>query len=233
VSHQKAVLKALSGRIDNFYLAGGTALSLYYFQHRLSVDLDFFTREFVNSDVLRVTKYLKDALKKEVKLMGRNLNEKTAKIAVYNILFTAKDILKIDFVEDTAVLLKEPKVVDGIRILSLEDIYLRKLYALAGMIRMADETGRDRFAGGRSSAKDFYDVYFLSHTFMTLSEFAGKYCDSVTIEAIVRWFRTFDRMSMIDGILALAVNKTVDYKMIEQHFKKEVKKIIENEIGEL
>ena len=39
---QKKVLKKLSGKIDDFYLAGGTALSLFYFQHRLSVDLDFF-----------------------------------------------------------------------------------------------------------------------------------------------------------------------------------------------
>ena len=47
VSCQKTVLKALSGRMDNFYLAGGTALSLFYFQHRLSVDLDFFTQNFI------------------------------------------------------------------------------------------------------------------------------------------------------------------------------------------
>ena len=85
ITYQRKVLKMLSGRIDNFYLAGGTALSLFYFQHRLSVDLDFFTREFVNSDVLRITKYLKDVLKKEVRLVGRNLSEKTAKIAAYNI----------------------------------------------------------------------------------------------------------------------------------------------------
>ena len=66
VSYQRKVLNALSGKIGSFYLAGGTALSLFYFQHRLSVDLDFFTREFVNLDVLRIVKYLKNVLKKEV-----------------------------------------------------------------------------------------------------------------------------------------------------------------------
>ena len=231
--HQKDVLKALSGRAGNFYLAGGTALSLFYFQHRLSVDLDFFARDFVYSDIKRIVAYLESTLKKKMTLKGQSLKEKTAKIVVYNMHFTANDTLKIGFVEDTVDLLKEPKLVDGIRVLSLEDIYLRKLYALAGMFKTADETGRDKFIGGRTEAKDFYDIYFLSHTFMPLSEFVAKYCDHAIMEAIVRWFRMFDRIYMMDGILTLVTNKTIDYKSIERHFKVEVNKIIEYEIGEL
>ncbi len=230
--YQKDVLGALSGKAGNFYLAGGTALSLFYFQHRLSVDLDFFTRDFVYSDIKRIAEYLKNTFKKKMTLKGQSLKEKTAKIVVYNLHFTAKEALKIDFVEDTVELLKEPKLVDGIRVLSLEDIYLRKLYALAGMFKIADETGRDKFIGGRTDAKDFYDVYCLSHIFMPLSEFAAKYCDRAIMEAIVRWFRTFDRMYMMDGILALITSKVIDYKSIERHFKTEVNKIIDYEIGE-
>ena len=231
--YQKIVLKALSGRAGNFYLAGGTALSLFYFQHRLSVDLDFFSGDFIYSDVKRIVAYLENALKKKITLKGQSLKEKTAKIVVYNMHFTANDILKIDFVEDTVGLLKEPKLVDGIRVLSLEDIYLRKLYALAGMFKATDDTGRDKFIGGRTSAKDFYDSYFLSHTFMPLSEFVVKYCDHAIMEAIVRWFRTFDRMYMMDGVLTLSTNKIIDYRLIEKHFKTEVNKIVEYEIGEL
>ncbi|MCX5667160.1 MAG: nucleotidyl transferase AbiEii/AbiGii toxin family protein [Candidatus Omnitrophica bacterium] len=231
--YQKDVLKALSGRAGNFYLAGGTALSLFYFQHRLSVDLDFFARVFVHSDVKRIVAYLENALKKKMTIEGQSLKEKTAKIVVYNMHFTAKETLKIDFVEDTVDLLNEPKLVDGIRVLSLEDIYLRKLYALAGMFKVADETGRNKFIGGRTEAKDFYDVYFLSHTFMPLSEFLAKYCDHAVMEAIVRWFRTFDRTCMMDGVLALITSKAIDYKLIERHFKVEINEIIEHEIGEL
>jgi predicted nucleotidyltransferase component of viral defense system len=233
VKHQKDVLKALSGRAGNFYLAGGTALSLFYFRHRLSIDLDFFTRDFVYTDIKRIVAHLENTLKKKMTLKGQSLKEKTAKIVVYNMHFTANDTLKIDFVEDTVDLLKEPKLVDGIRVLSLEDIYLRKLYALAGMFKTADDTGRSKFIGGRTDAKDFYDVYFLSYTFMPLSEFVAKYCDHAIMEAIVRWFRTFDRIYIIDGILTLTTNKTIDYKSIERHFKVEVNKIIEYEIGEL
>jgi hypothetical protein len=233
VKYQKQVLKVLSGRIDDFYLAGGTALSLFYFQHRLSVDLDFFTQDFDYEAVKRTAAYLGKALKKRISLAGQNLGKKTARIVVYNIHFSRSETMKIDFVEDTAGLLKQTKTVDGIRILSLEDIYLRKLYALAGMIRITDETGRDKFIGGRAEAKDFYDIYFLSHTFMPLSKFVIKYCSRAVREAAIRWFRTFDRMAMMDGALMLDTNKAADYKGMEKHFKKEIDKVLEYELGRL
>jgi len=233
VKYQQGVLKALSGRIDDFYLAGGTALSLFYFQHRLSVDLDFFTHDFNYSNITETAEYLQGVLEKKVKLIGQVLEKKTARMAVYSIKLTAGYALKIDFVEDTVELLKRTKTVDGIRVLSLEDIYLRKLYALAGMVRMIDEAGRNKFVGGRADAKDFYDVYFLSHTFMPLSKFTAKYCSPVLKEAIIKWFRTYDRMAMMDGVLTLDTDKTIDCKAMERHFKKEVDKILEDELGEL
>jgi len=229
--YQKKVLTALSGRIDDFYLAGGTALSLFYFKHRTSVDLDFFTHAFAYSRVTEITEYLKNSLNKRLTVAGQNLNGKSARMVIYNIHFTARDLLKLDFVEDTISLLKETRIVDGIHILSLEDIYLRKLYALAGMIKTFDEAGRPLFAGGRMEAKDFYDIYILSHTFMPLSKFIVKYCDRMMVEAVIRWFRTFDRMSIIDGVLTLDTNKAVDYKALERHFKEEIDRLINYEIG--
>lgn len=233
IKYQQKVLKALSGRIDDFYLAGGTALSLFYFQHRLSVDLDFFTKNFRYQKIEETVQYLRESLNKEIDLVGSNLDGKTAQMTVYNIRFTARDALKIDFVEDTVGLLKKTRMVDGIRILSLEDIYLRKLYALAGMVKAVDETGREKFIGGRADAKDFYDVYCLSHTFMPLSKFLPKYCDRAMIEALIRWYRTFDRMSMMDGVLGLLTKRPADYKAQEKHFKQEIDKLIGTVIGEI
>lgn len=231
LKYQQEVLKALSGRIDDFYLAGGTALSLFYFQHRFSVDLDFFTRNFVYPEITRIAGYLEEALGRKVVLEGQNLEGRAAKMVVYNIHFTAADALKVDFVEDTVEMLKKTKMVDGINILSLEDIYLRKLYALAGMVKIRDESGRDKFVGGRTDAKDFYDAYFLSHTFMPLSKFVIKYCGRTMEEAVIKWFRTYDRMAMMDGILSLDTNKAIDCKTIERHFTKEVDKILDHELG--
>jgi len=154
-------------------------------------------------------------------------------MAVYSIKFTGSDALKIDFVEDTVEFLKRTKTVDGIRVLSLEDIYLRKLYALAGMVRIIDEAGRNKFIGGRADAKDFYDAYFLSHTFIPLSKFSAKYCGPVLREAIIKWFRTYDRMAMMDGVLSLDTDKAIDCKAMERHFKKEIDRMLEDELGEL
>lgn len=232
IKYQQEVLNALAGKIDDFYLAGGTALGLFYFQHRLSVDLDFFTRNFDYQKVTEVVKYLGGALNKKIDIVGQNLDEKTAKIAVYNVHFNEHDALKIDFVEDVVELLKETKTVDGVRILSLEDIYLRKLYALAGIVKVVDATGRGAFAGGRSDAKDFYDVYCLSHTFMPLSKFLSLYCNRTIVEAIIRWYRTFDRMQMADGVLNLTTARAVDCKAHEKHFKQEIDKVIDLELGE-
>jgi hypothetical protein len=230
--YQDKVLEKLAGRIDEFYLAGGTALSLFYFRHRLSVDLDFFTRNFIPGRVKEEIGYLEKTLSKRIELIGQNLTGKIAKILVYNIHFSPKDMLKLDFVEDTVELLKPAKTVEGIRILSLEDIFLRKLYAVCGSIQGVDALGRGEVLGGRISAKDFYDLYFLSHTFMSLSKFISEYGNIMMIEGLVRWFGKYDRMTMMDGVLELDISDKADYKKMEGHFKKEIDKIIESRLGE-
>ena len=93
------------------------------------------------------------------------------------------------------------------------DIYLRKIYTITGMVRILDETGRNKFAGGKQEAKDLYDLYFLSHTFMPVSDFADKYCNTAIKEGLIRWFRTFDRMVMMDGILTLDINKKIKIRL--------------------
>lgn len=231
--YQEKVLKSLAGKIDEFYLAGGTALSLFYFQHRLSVDLDFFTSNFRLARVKEMVEYLESALSKKIELTGQSLDGKTAKILIYNIHFSAKDTLKIDFVEDALGLIKPTRIVEGIRILSLEDIYVRKLYAICGAVSTVDTIGRGEILGGRLEAKDFYDLYFLSNTFMSLPKFIEKYGNPVIIEGLVRWFRSYDRMAMMDGVLTLDVNKKADYKKMEAYFKKEIDKIIESQLGEI
>lgn len=231
--YQDKVLEKLADRIDEFYLAGGTALSLFYFQHRLSVDLDFFSPGFIPMRIKEVVAYLEKALSKKIELTGQRLGGEAAKILMYNIRFSQKDSLKIDFVEDALKLIKPTRAVEGIRVLSLEDIYLRKLYAVCGAISGVDAVGRKETLGGRIEAKDFYDLYFLSHTFMSLSKFIEKYGNNVMIEGLIRWFRTYDRMAMMDGVLTLDTDKEIDYKKIEAHFKKEIDRIIESQLGEI
>lgn len=233
LNYQNAVLKSLSNKIDDFYLAGGTALSLFYFQHRVSIDLDFFTPRFSYKRINEIVFYLKTELKKEIKLSSQSLEDNKTKMLVYYIYFTQKNTLKIDFVEDIFSLIKEPKITDGIKILSLEDIYLRKIYALTGVLPALNGVGRKKFVGGRTEAKDFFDLYFLSHTFMPLCQFVDKYGDPAIKEGIISWYRTYDRMTVIDGVLRLKTDKKIDYKSMEKHFHEEINRIVERQVGEI
>lgn len=140
-----------------------------------------------------------------------------------------KQALKIDFIQDYVVCIKPPKTINGIKVLSLEDIYIRKIYAITGTYQAEDEIGRKISKGGSQEAKDFYDLYCLSHIFKPLSDFSFSPGDQLMREAIIRWFRTYSRMDMKTGLLELEL-KNIDYKDIERHFKQEVNKIIEKEV---
>ncbi len=230
IQYQDKVLKLLSGKMEGFYLGGGTALSQVYFNHRFSLDLDFFTQNFNLSTIRNVVSNLKRALGKKIRLAGQTSGKDKARMAVYYILIDEENTLKLDFIEDWVKLIKPLKSIDGIDVLSKEDIYLRKILAIAGFIESIDVVGRKRFLGGREEAKDFYDLYFLSHTFMGLSRFASTYCDASQREGLIRWFRTYDRLNMKAGIRELKAQTKPDYNQIERHFKKEIDKLIEKEI---
>jgi len=229
-AYQEKVLKILADKIDGFYLAGGTALSNFYFQHRDSEDLDFFTGGFEKSRIIGIVEGLSKELRRPIKLLKQQMRKNMVKMMVFSIEFTKKDNLKIDFVEDYIKLVKEPRNINGINIMSLEDIYLRKIYAVAGYWQREDKTGRKIGRGGRQEAKDFCDLHYLSHTFMGLADFAGKYCDDVVRENLIRWYRIYDRMDIKTGLQDLKLKKRVDYQDIERHFKKEIDKLLEKEV---
>ena len=163
---QENVLKALAGRADDYCLGGGTALYRAYFHHRQSFDLDFFSLEFNRKKILALIKFLSDALKKEFKLIREQTNKDKVRIMIFSAALTKTESLKIDFIEDYIKRLKPAKQVDGVWVFALEDIYLRKVYAITGTAEAVDLTGRAVGIGGRQEAKDFFDLYFLSHTFM-------------------------------------------------------------------
>ncbi|MFH0948164.1 MAG: nucleotidyl transferase AbiEii/AbiGii toxin family protein [Elusimicrobiota bacterium] len=237
IIYQEKVLKILAGRIDGFYLAGGTALSNFYFQHRDSEDLDFFTDRFEKSEITGIVEGLSKEFRRPIKLLKQQMKKNMVKMMIFSIEFTKKDKLKVDFVEDYIKLIKPPRNINGVNVMSLEDIYLRKIYAVAGYWQREDKTGREIGQGGRQEAKDFCDLYYLSHTFIGLADFAGKYCDDVIRENLIRWYRTYNRMDIKTGLQDLKLKKRVDYRDIERHFsegvllnKKEVDKLLEEEV---
>lgn len=159
---QKKVLAFFSEKeiMQRCYLAGGTALSAYYYFHRLSDDLDFFTEEpFSQRDeILPLIHELKQEIEaKEMRyqrLYDRHL---------YFFSFDSEEELKMEFSFYPFPALSPRQKHNGILIDSLEDIAAGKLMAML-----------DRF-----DPKDFVDMYFLLQDFSLdeIRSFAEKKFD--------------------------------------------------------
>jgi len=229
------VLKALNGKLDTFFLGGGTALSLFYLHHRESFDLDFFSKEFSKDKIKEIISIIENALQVKTK-GGQALTPKdAARIFRFYALTGArlnkdKD-LRIEFIEDVHRLIEPCCIIaDGIPVFSQQNIYLRKIYALCGTRALQDQMGKVRFIGGRQEAKDLFDVYFLSREFMPLANFVNDFCPSEK-EKIIVWYNSYNRQEMKEQIVDdLIILKKVDFHEIEKYFKNEIKKIIEEEM---
>lgn len=223
------VLKELAGKMDGLYLAGGTALALFYFHHRESYDLDFFTKEFSQSKIESIVSDLAKSTGRKIELAIAVDKKDMAQIMIYHLRMSENELLKIDFVEDVYELLKPVKILDGIPVLSLEDIYIRKIFASCGSNKTVDLAGKEIFMGGRQQARDFFDLYFLSTTFMPLSKFAFEYCSAQQREGIAVWYRTYSRSSMQQDVLEIATDKKVYFRDMDNHFKLEVDQMVRKE----
>jgi predicted nucleotidyltransferase component of viral defense system len=131
---------------SNFYLTGGTTLARFYFNHRLSLDLDLFTNDFsqdfaqVNQVVLGILQALELQITSQVV---------TDTFIQYIVADQAGVSLKVDLVRDVPVHFGEIGVKNGVRLDSLQNIGSNKVLAIFG----------------RTDAKDFIDLYWiLQHT---------------------------------------------------------------------
>lgn len=230
---QDKVLKILTDKMPDFYLVGGTALSKFYFHHRESYDLDFFTKEFDGGRVSGIVETIIKGANAGARLLNSSQKEGFAKFAMYLTTFPDGLELKLDFVEDHVTILKPFNLINGINVLSIEDIYLRKLFAVAGTVSRTDDSGRAISLGGRQEAKDFFDLYFLSTTFSPIAVFVKEHGNSQIKEGLVRWFRSYDRMNIKTGLLDIKTKTRIDYRVAEDHFNGEINKILETEIGEI
>jgi hypothetical protein len=122
----------LDNRLQDFFLVGGTALSLQI-GHRISIDIDLFSTNNFSEQELLI--YLETH--KEWRL--NYLQKSTIKGQINNV--------QVDLIAHTYPLVNSLIVIDNIRMASLEDIAAMKLNAIAG-------TG--------TRLKDFVDIAALS-----------------------------------------------------------------------
>ena len=114
----------------DFCLVGGTALSLMY-GHRKSDDIDLFSTEYFDNDEIV------SALQKEFQHRFDNRTS-TPRFGIFCFI----DDVKVDLVRHPHRLIAPQKLIEGIRMFSIEDIIAMKVQSVLG----------------RGKKKDFWDI---------------------------------------------------------------------------
>ncbi|MGB8194724.1 MAG: nucleotidyl transferase AbiEii/AbiGii toxin family protein [Chitinophagaceae bacterium] len=131
-------------QLNEFFLVGGMALSLQI-NHRISIDLDFFTLKEFNENVLST--HLETQRNFKLDSLARN----TIKGKIDKVI--------VDLITHSYPLAKEVNLIEGVRLASLEDIAAMKLNAIVG---------------NGTRLKDFIDIAYLS-SHLSLNEMLDAY----------------------------------------------------------
>ena len=191
---------------EKYFLVGGTALSLQL-GHRISYDIDLFTRE--NIDKEQVFDFL-----------NRNYNGKYQIHNTQNIILQISiNEIKVDLVKYDYDLIEDVIKEEGIKYLGKKDISAMKLMAVANR---------------GDQAKDFIDIYYLLKE-ITLNDmfkyYKIKYKQN-DINPIKRSLIYFDDITESNWLSVKLLNEEIDIEEIKQKIIKEMniynKNIISN-----
>jgi predicted nucleotidyltransferase component of viral defense system len=152
--------------LQDFYLAGGTALALRY-GHRVSVDIDLFTDK--PFDAVK----LSEALVHEYDLSGLSVEENT--------ILGVIEGIKFDCMAHQYPCIGGVECIEGVRMLAVEDIAAMKLNAIANR-------------GSQKDFWDLYELMQHYSREQLLSFFARKYPEASiwTLEKSISYFEDAD-----------------------------------------
>ena len=181
-------------------LCGGTALSRFHLQHRISYDLDFFVPEGIGFNA----QALADRIASKVKIQGLEVTHDAIKADQLHFFvpIPGVDAIKISLVEDMYATTFAPVpsglTISGIEIQteSVQGLYHRKLRTVVGW------AGSDAAApsGGRQTARDMFDLFVLSQTVMPLKPFIESLPYAFPLEAftggiaVMPWFEIAEEL---------------------------------------
>lgn len=186
-------------------LCGGTALSRFYLQHRISYDLDFFVPDGTGFDA----QALADTIGRSVPLHRLEITHDRIKADQLHFAVDvgSMNLVKISFVEDmyaqTFPAVATPTPVGGLRLVteSVEGLYHRKLRTVVGW---AGETATTP-AGGRQTARDMFDLCVLSKSVGPIFDFARSLPYQFPMEAFLEGIANmpwFDLVKELDETVA-------------------------------
>lgn len=142
--------------LSKFDLVGGTALSLKY-GHRKSVDLDLFTTDPFENEVVLQT--LSNIYKNDFVTEGRPVR--------FGIFAYIKDI-KTDIIHHPHPLIRPIEEINGVRMFSTEDIVAMKIQAILG----------------RGKKKDFWDIAELLQHY-TVQDFVSLHAEKYNTQHLL------------------------------------------------
>ena len=184
-----------SGILQDFYLVGGTGVALQL-KHRLSLDLDFFTKKDIDTK----------ALIQKIKNLGDFSIEKEAQNSLTGVFQgTIITFLKYDYP-----CLFQFKNLEEIKIADLKDIGCMKVSAVSS----------------RGTKKDFIDLFFICRKTISLGDllklFEKKYksvdYNMIHILKSLVYFEDAEKNPMPKMIIP------VSWKEVKSFFKKETRK---------
>lgn len=182
-------------------LCGGTAMSRFYLQHRISYDLDFF----VPGGVGFSAQELAYSIASKVKILGLELALDPIKADQLHFFVPIPDgdPIKISFVEDMYAAAFPPipsnLVINGVIVQteSIQGLYHRKLRTIVGWA----DSDAVMPSGGRQTARDMFDLFVLSKTIKPLKPFIESLPYAFPLEAFtggiaaMPWFEIAEELT--------------------------------------
>lgn len=183
--------------LQDFHLVGGTALSLLY-GHRISEDVDLFTN--VKFDNENIVKCLTKKFKTNIDIRS----------SVHFGIFCFIENVKVDIIRFPHPHIRPVRIVDGIRMFSVEDIIAMKVQAILG----------------RGKKKDFWDVAELLNHY-TVADFVKyhkeKYSTQNLLITVPQAITYFDDADESDDPVSL---KKQTWKSVKNTIQKKVREYL-------
>lgn len=192
---------------NRFYFTGGTVLSEFYLQHRLSEDIDLFNeseevdQSLIDAFLKRISPLLKVRKIKKSQFLG---------LVSYILIFENKEQLKVDFNYYPFLRIEKGKKYKNLQIDSIYDIAVNKVHTMFM----------------RTRSRDFVDIYFIMRSVdYTLDQLIKDakvkfdwHIDQITLASqfmkvketrdLPKMLTAFDRKDMEEFFLKLAKSLT-------------------------
>lgn len=185
-----------------FYLTGGTALAEFYFQHRLSEDIDLFSEKEVNPSLIEP--FLKKA---SIELgISKIVKENYLGLYTYKLQYKDGDILKVDFSYYPFPPIERGTHFGKLPVSSMYDIAVNKVHTIAM----------------RTRARDYIDLYFI---FKHINYGSKEYLERLRLDSQAKFDWPLEVKNLIAAFLKVNDLGKADFpKMLVPFDKKDMEK---------